>query len=517
MTQTSAGHHRDGSRSPGPAQDPNGDDPVAGPAGPPRASADSALLSTGVGARPLHMTGHLAPVPDEIDAVDLPVEGALPPELVGRLLRNGPNPLPGTPSKHWLVGHGMVHGIRLDGGRATWYRNRWVRTNALAGRPYADEEGNIDRTAVEANTSVIAHTGRILTLIEAGFPHVITPELDTVGVTDFGGRLTTSMTAHPKADPVTGELHFFGYGVTPPYLTYHKLFAAGELVTSAVIDVKGPTMMHDFAITDRHAVFLDLPLTLNPARMREHPLPYDWDESYGARIGVMPLARPGQVRWYEIDPAYVFHVGNAHTDAAGRVVLDAARYAGADAARVWRGIGDPRAGSGIPGHPDPGGIGAAAASSGMARLHRWVLDPITGSVTETALDDRGIEFPTIDDEHIGRLARYRYAVSGGGLQATGIVKLDTDAGVVAEHALGPDVVASEAVFVPSGAPGRSEDDGWLLSVTNHRDGGGSKLLVLDATDIGGKPVASVTLPRRVPSGFHGSWITDEELQPPSAP
>src|SRR6476620_8444295 len=41
-----------------------------------------------------HMSGYLAPVPDEIDALDLPVDGALPPELTGRYLRNGPNPLP---------------------------------------------------------------------------------------------------------------------------------------------------------------------------------------------------------------------------------------------------------------------------------------------------------------------------------------------------------------------------------------------------------------------------------------
>ncbi len=459
---------------------------------------------------PLHVTGHLAPVPDEIDAVDLPVEGALPPELVGRLLRNGPNPLPGEPSKHWLGGHGMVHGIRLEAGRATWYRNRWVRTNAFAGAQYMGPDGTIDLTAIEANTSVIAHAGKILTLIEAGLPYEITPELETLGSRDFGGRLTTAMTAHPKADPVTGELHFFGYSVTAPYVTYHKLSAAGEFVTSAPIDVPGPTMMHDFAITDRHAVFLDLPMTFNPRRIG-HPLPYDWDESYGARIGVMPLDRPGQVRWFDVDASFVFHVGNAHTDAAGRVVLDAARYAAEDAAMAWTRIGDPAASTGIPWHPNPEGPGVAAARTGKARLHRWLLDPTTGRVSETTLDDRGIEFPTIDDDRVGRFARYRYAVSGGDTSATAIVKLDADAGVVAEHALGRDVVAGEAVFVPSAAPERAEDDGWLLSVTNRRDGSESKLLVLDATDVGGKPVAAVTLPRRVPTGFHGSWITDEEL------
>src|SRR5918993_5009004 len=115
----------------------------------------------------LHMTGHLAPVLDEIDAVDLPVEGVLPPELVGRYLRNGPNPLPGEPSRHWFTGHGMVHGIRLREGRAEWYRNRWVRTKALEGHPFMSEAG-VDLTAVPANTHVIEHAGRLFALVENG-------------------------------------------------------------------------------------------------------------------------------------------------------------------------------------------------------------------------------------------------------------------------------------------------------------------------------------------------------------
>lgn len=452
---------------------------------------------------PLHMTGHLAPVADEIDAVDLPVEGALPPELTGRYLRNGPNPLPGEPSPHWFMGHGMVHGIRLRAGRAEWYRNRWVRTKALAGESMIGPNG-IDRSVGVANTHVIAHGGRIMALVESSFPHVLTPELGTVGTCDFGGRLTTGMTAHPKTDPVTGELHFFGYGVLPPYLTYHRLSAAGELVTSAEIAVPGPTMMHDFAITDRHAVFLDLPMTFSFARLAQG-MPFGWDDAYGARLGVMPLDRPGEVTWFAVDPSYVFHVGNAHTDAAGRVVLDAARYAAADAVAMWDGPGA------IGGSTDPAGPAAAAAATGQARLHRWTLDPASGAVTETALDDRPVEFPTLDDERVGREARYRYAVSApdGG---AGIVKFDAATGTAHEHTLGPDTVAGEAVFVPTAAPGRAEDDGWLLTITTRRDGSASQLLVLDATDVAGAPVAAVTLPRGVPAGFHGSWIPDQVLE-----
>jgi carotenoid cleavage dioxygenase-like enzyme len=448
--------------------------------------------------QPLHIAGHLAPVADEIHAVDLPVEGSLPPALTGRYLRNGPNPLPGEPSSHWFAGHGMVHGVRLREGRAEWYRNRWVRTRALAGESMVRADGTIDRAVGHANTHVIEHAGRIMALVESSFPHVLTPELDTVGPYDFGGRLTTAMTAHPKTDPVTGELHFFGYGIRPPFLTYHRLSAEGELVASAEIAVPGPTMMHDFAITDRHAVFLDLPMTFQLERLAEG-MPFGWDDRYGARIGVMPLERPGTVRWFDVEPNYVFHVGNAHTDAAGRVVLDAARYGAADAAAMWERVGT-----------DPAGLAADAAATGSARLHRWVLDPATGAVTEAALDDRAVEFPTLDDERVGREARYRYAVADDRGRA-GIVKFDAAHGTRAEHDLGPDTVAGEAVFVPSGARGRAEDDGWLLSIATRRDGGASRLLVLDATDVVGPPVASVVLPRGVPSGFHGSWIDDADL------
>lgn len=446
--------------------------------------------------RPLHMTGHLAPVPDEIDATDLPVEGAIPAELTGRYFRNGPNPRPGEISPHWFAGAGMLHGIRLREGRAEWYRNRWVRSGSFEGKPMVDADGKRDRSVGVANTHVIAHSGKIMALVESSFPTLVTPELATVGPCDFGGRLTTAMTAHPKTDPVTGELHFFGYGFTAPYLTYHRLSAAGELVASADIAVPGPTMVHDFAITDRHAVFLDLPMTFQ-LELLAKGMPFGWDDSYGARIGVMPLDRPGQVRWFDVEPNYVFHVGNAHTDAAGRVVLDAARYAPADAIAMWGGLGS-----------DPA---ADAAATGLARLHRWTLDPATGAVTETPLHDRGVEFPTVDDDRVGRDARYRYAVADYAGRA-GIVKFDAVAGTVTEHTMPADTVAGEAVFVPSAAPGRAEDDGWLLSITTRRDGSASQLIVLDATDVGGAAVATVTLPRGVPSGFHGSWIDDAELE-----
>ncbi|MFE0379416.1 carotenoid oxygenase family protein [Streptomyces inhibens] len=85
-----------------------------------------------------------------------------------------------------------------------------------------------------------------------GLPHWGTPLLETVGPYGFEGRLTTAMTGHPDEDPVTGELHLFGTGFATPYPTYHRVTAEGLLLDSRPIDVPGPTMMHDFAITENH-------------------------------------------------------------------------------------------------------------------------------------------------------------------------------------------------------------------------------------------------------------------------
>jgi carotenoid cleavage dioxygenase len=454
---------------------------------------------TPIGRRP-ELGGRFAPVPDEIDAVDLPVEGHLPPELDGRYLRNGPNALPGEEPGHLFTAHGMLHGVRLRAGRAEWYRNRWVRTRALEGHPFMSEAG-VDLTAVPANTHVIEHAGRLFALVENGLPYEVDRDLGTRGPCDFDGRLTTAMTAHPKTDPATGDLHFFGYSPFPPFLTYHRLSADGATLTSRTVEVAGPTMMHDFAVTAAHVVWLDLPMTFQWERMTTG-MPFGWDESYGARLGVMRQDDPScAVTWFDVDPGYVFHVGGAHTDDAGRVVVDGARYAPADVAVMW---------GGAPAAPMAGDPAAAAAATGAARMHRWVLDPADGSVGETALEDRGVEFPTLDETLVGRASRYRYAIAdrgAAGERAGAVVKLDAD-GSTTSHELGADVVAGEAVFVPVDAPDRAEDDGWLLTITTRRDGSASQLLVVDATDVAAPPVAAVTLPRGVPSGFHGSWIPD---------
>ncbi|MFI6375667.1 carotenoid oxygenase family protein [Streptomyces sp. NPDC050546] len=448
------------------------------------------------GPLPLYLRDRFAPVPDEHSAADLTVRGSLPPELDGRYLRNGPNPLPGEDKGHWFTGPGMLHGIRLRDGRAEWYRNRWVRTRELEGHPFIREDLNVDLTANPANTHVIRHAGTVLALCEVGLPYWVTPSLETVGPYDFGGRLTTAMTAHPKEDPVTGELHLFGTGFAPPYLTYHRVTAEGVLLDSRPVAVPGPTMMHDFAITEHHIVWMDLPVVFDPTLAGRGGLPYRWDDGYGARLGVMPRT-PGStdVRWYDVDPCYVFHVGNAHEDGQGRIVLDAVRYDRDGFRHSWSDIGGYTSPSGPGGGPKPG------LRRPPSVLHRWTLDPVAGRITESPLDDRAAEFPTHNESLTGRPHRYLYTVSDDG-----ITKHDLARHTTHTHKTPGTRYAGEAVFVPA-ADGTGEDEGWLLSLVSDDDGAAGELLVLDAAELSVQAV--VELPHAVPAGFHGSWLPDQ--------
>jgi carotenoid cleavage dioxygenase-like enzyme len=435
---------------------------------------------------PFHLRGNFAPVEQEVTETDLPVEGAIPPEIRGLYVRNGPNPKSGT-SIHWFLGDGMIHGIRLEGGRASWYRNRWVRTRAFedAGAAFLREDGTIDLTVALANTNIVCHAGNLLALVENALPTRLTPDLETVGPYDFDGRLDTPMTAHPKICPVTGEMHFFGYSFFEPYLVYHRTDASGRLVQREEIAVRGPTMMHDFNLTERHVIFMDLPVVFDLEwAVAGNRFPYHWSHDYGARLGVMPRGgSAAEIRWFEIEPCYVFHPLNAH-DAGDRIVIDVARYP-----VLW--------------DPEPTTFEAA-------QLHRWTIDFAAGRVGEQALDDRNVEFPRVDDRVVGRRHRVGWTVENladFGERAMQLVKYDLDSGRSERHHFGPGRMPSEGVFVPAG-PTAGEDEGWVVQYVYDHARDGSDFVILDAGNLSKKPVATVRLPQRVPFGFHGNWVPD---------
>jgi carotenoid cleavage dioxygenase len=428
------------------------------------------------------LSGAYAPIHDEVSVVDLAVEGQIPRELHGTYLRIGPNPIaPADPeTHHWFAGDGMVHAITIEDGRAR-YGNRWIRTDraaALLGeRPPGEQPPDVIPvdTAV-ANTGLVAHAGRTLALFEVALPVEIGLDGSTTGRFDFGGQLRSPMTAHPKVDPRTGEMHFFGYDIFgPPYLRYHVADAAGALVRSEEVTLPGPSMVHDMAITERHVIWLDLPVLFDQPKLAQGLFPYSWRPDYGARVGVMPRhGGDADTRWFEIEPCYVFHVLNAYDDGAN-VIVDVVRYD-----RLFA--------------DDPTG-----PTDAPPVLVRWTIDMNVGRVASEVLDGRPQEFPRVADRTVGVRHRFGYAVT-----EHEIVQHDLDRGTTAVHPLGPDAEASEALFVPASAQG-VDDEGWVVTIV-HRGSEPSEFVVLDASAMDKPPVARVRLPQRVPLGFHALWV-----------
>ena len=445
---------------------------------------------------PYLQQGNFAPVTEEVTAFDLPVTGALPAELDGRLLRNGPNPVgaedPAT--YHWFTGDGMVHGLRLRDGRAEWYRNRWVRSPDVAtalGEPEPPSPYGPDVRLFAANTNVVEIGGSTFAIVEAGSPPIeLTDELETVGPSDFAGTLEHPFSAHPKRDAATGDWHVAAYyWAWGNQVRYLRLDASGKVTRSVPVETPGSPMVHDLAFTATYALLLDLPCTFDlDAAMAGARLPYLWNEGYGARIGLLPLDGPDgaagaeAVRWFEIDPCYIFHPLNAYDLPDGRVVLDAVR------------------------HPKVFDRQRLGPDEGPPRLDRWTIDPGTGRVDQETLDDRPQEFPRLHEGFQGREHRYGYGVTTeAALAPTTALKHDVVAATTEVHDFGPGRSSQEPVFVPR-AGAAAEDDGWILAYVHDATTDRADVVVLDAHDFTGEPVATVHLPVRVPYGFHGNWV-----------
>ena len=436
------------------------------------------------------LEGNYAPVPVETSVTRLPVTGRLPPELTGRYVRNGSNPLRGI-SPHWFLGDGMVHGVRLDAGVASWYRNRYVRTGLYEHGGGFGAAGAPGGTATLSNVSVVEHAGRTLSLGEVGAPYLLDPDdLSTLGPVLADGGTNGNMTAHPKIDPATGWMHSFGYGFSEPFLEYRVHDATGALVSNQPVSLPRSVMMHDFAITDSDVVFLDLPVVFDlrgAMQMVSDPtseaVPYRWDPSVGARIGVMPLGGPtSAVRWVDIEPCYVYHTINA-TRQGGAVVLDVCRLDSTFA---------------------PPGLASASTR------HRWTIDTSGTGLTfrDQVLDVPPADLPTIDPRHRGRAWRHGWLAEltsrPGAVSFTGCQHIDMATGRLDRWVPGPGRSSGEWLFVPAGP---REGEGWVLAFVYDAANDRSDLVVLDALDVAGGPVAEVHLPVRVPYGFHAAFVT----------
>jgi carotenoid cleavage dioxygenase len=450
-----------------------------------------------------YLSGNFAPVRSEDDFV-LEVVGEIPAGLNGAFYRNGPNPqFDPRDEYHWFSGDGMIHGVFVEDGKAT-YRNRYVRTpkwlaeNAAGralygtfGNPMTSDPSVVGKDGGVGNTNIVWHAGRLLALEEGHAPFELDPvTLESKGYrSEYRGRVT----AHPKMDPETGEMVWFGYSVGDmPFtntVSYGVTSAAGEVIRRDDFEAPFSSMVHDFLVTQNHVLFPILPLTGSLQRVMSGGPAFAWEPDKGSHVGVMARnAGVETLRWFTTDALYVFHPMNAW-EAGDKIFADVMEY--------------PRA----PLFPNADGSRSANAA---ARLVRWTFDLAGDSDTikRQPLDDLAGEFPRFDERHAG--LAYRHGWFAGNTEKPGDVRFDCLAhvdlktGARALHELGPGDATGEPVFVPRSADA-AEGDGWVVTLIYRAAENISEFCVFDAQDIPAGPIGRARLPRRVPFGFHGNW------------
>jgi carotenoid cleavage dioxygenase len=393
------------------------------------------------------LSGNYAPVADETTITDLAVEGSIPPALSGRYLRIGPNPIGNAPQPYdWSIGDGMVHAIVLHAGRAVSYRNRWVTTSAASVKLGTEPVPGPHHSGVDtSNTNIVAFGGRILSLGENALPYELTTALDTVRRLDLAGE-ARSMCAHPKTDPVTGELHFISSADQPPQL-HQVISASGAITFSRAITPPASGRIHDLAVTRNHVIFFG-----------------------DGVVGMTGRESQGLVHWLATTTDHDVHPVTA--------------YDAADADAVCLHLTCPS-------------------------LQRWTLDRTASHSRQDTIDEAPQMLDRCDERRLGRPHRYLYTVGVGAdlpFDGTEIYKHDLIARTRQTHSLGPGRHPGEFLFVGDPQRDRSEDGGWLLGLVHDDISNADDLVVLDAEMFDCSAVATVHVPRRIPYGLHGAWL-----------
>ena len=421
------------------------------------------------------LSGNWYPV-EETSTTELKITGELPKELSGLFLRNGPNPKEpiNHENYHPFFGDGMIHGIRVEDGKALWYKNKFV-TSPFGFGP---------------NTHVLKHGEKIYALVEGGIsPVIMDSEMNFLEEEPFPAAENKRFTAHPKIDADTGEMHAVSYDFGEyvnglGQVHYVTIDSNGKLIKDQVIETPSRPMVHDCAITKNYVLIFDLPVTFNLGRRDgdNNPIggdyPVVWNDKHISRVGLQSK-KTDEIIWIEVNPGFLFHIVNSYENENGQVVLDFCRYE-----RLFD-------------FDNPLPMGQKPF------LTRWILDPKAKTCSEEMLDDRPMEFSRVHPDFDGKQHRFGYLLNDGRLN--NYFKHDFEKSETIAHDFGESCQAAEPVFIPK-KNAKSEDDGFVVGFVYDKTTDLSDFVILDAQNFSDAPLARVTLPQRVPFGFHGSWI-----------
>nr|AXQ00539.1 ccd4 [Lycoris longituba] len=460
------------------------------------------------------------------------IRGAIPESLVGgAYIRNGPNPqhLPRGPH-HLFDGDGMLHSVLLSPSGPI-LSSRFVRTykyslEHAAGSPVFPNVfsgfhgvGGIARGAVSAvrvltgqmnpaegvglaNTSLMYFANRLYALGESDLPYSIkvdqaTGDIATIGRCDFDGKLVMGMTAHPKIDPVTGEMFAFRYGPVPPYVTYFRFDREGNKGPDVpIFSVTQPSFLHDFGVTENYAIFNDIQIVMQPMEMVfGGGSPVGSDRRKVPRVGLLPryAVSESEMRWFDVPGFNIMHTLNAWEEEGGDVIVLIA----------------------------PNVLSIEHALEHTDLVHSCVemlkINLKTNIVSRTPLSSYNLDFGVINPKYLAKKNRFAYLGIGDPMpKIGGIAKLDFDkAGsgdcVVGRRIFGERCFGGEPFFVPND-DASAEDDGYVVSYVHDEKRDESRFVVMDAKSPELEIVAEVLLPRRVPYGFHGLFVSRKELE-----
>lgn len=461
-----------------------------------------------------YRSGAWRPQTTEHTARDLPVEGEIPRDLNGVYLRNTENPLFESIGRyHPFDGDGMVHMMSFCDGEVE-YRNRFVQTDGLRAEIEANQalwaglaeppsrslrDGKCARGRMKdaSSTDIVVHAGVALSsFYQCGDLYRLDPRtLDDLGKESWGGAFPSAgVSAHTKVDERTGELLFFNYQTTAPYLHYGVVSPDRQLVHYVPIDLPGARLPHDMVFTPNYSVLNDCPLFWDANLINRGIYATRYHRDMPMRIGVIPrFGASHEIRWFECRPTFVLHWINAWEEGDELVVDgyfedDPSPRIAADAtieAKMFRFLD---------------------LHAMKSRPYRWRLNLRTGVVNEGYLSDTITEFGMIDQQRAGLSYRYVYSVvpTKGMFTFDGLIKHDVQTGREERVLFGDGVFGSETVVARK--PGAvDEDDAWLVTFTSDVPNDESHCVVYDAKSPSAGPVARVRLPERISSGTHACW------------
>ncbi|WP_298283548.1 carotenoid oxygenase family protein [Novosphingobium sp.] len=480
----------------------------------------------------VNFTGPLEPTRIEADVCNLEVEGSIPASICGTFFRVQPDPaqVPFIKDDIFFNGDGLVSAFVFKDGRVD-YRSRYAHTpkllaeraagQALFGRyrnPFTDDPSVAGMNRTTSNTHVFVHAGKLLALKEDAMPTAMDPvTLETIGEERFGGAITgETFTAHPKVDPVSGELIGFGYeakGLGSRDLVYYAVDAQGQLVREVFIEAPYASMVHDWGVTQSYVIFALSPLRCNSIdAMRAGGAHFVYDNALEQLYGVLP--RDGEakdIRWFRLPHGFQAHSFNAFEDGR-KVYLDMTVASG----NVFDFFPDEN------GHvPHPMTL--------TVPVTRMCFDLGSGEASrrELTTPDRIMgDFPHCDDRYATLPYRYGFMTSidpsreydydrlgpPAGMFFNGVGRLDMHTGEAKRWWAGPSSGMQEPVFVPRSADA-PEGDGYIMAVVDRLAERRSDLVVLDTDDIEGEPLALVRLPFRLRTGLHGNWVPAGQITP----